>query len=141
VSLTLIDSEAAIRTWARSESHITAAVADRVFFATPQTYERTAPESWIVLSLVTETHQPGDVGFQRPLIQFTCYGRTKAVAADVALAVQAAGRSFVGRPVTVGPATIVAAEVSAKRWLPDPTTGTPRYVVDLLLAVRGAEAA
>jgi len=55
--------------------------------------------------------------------------------------VQTAGRSFTGSPVRVGSTTIVAAEVSAKRWLPDPTTGTPRYVVDCLLAVRGDEAA
>jgi hypothetical protein len=139
--LVLEDAELAVRSWFRSNSTITAAVGANTFFATPKSFEQATPPAWLVVRLVVETHQPGDVGFQQPLIQVDCWGKTKQLAASAALAVQTVGRSFLGRPVTVGSTMFVTGDVSSKRWLPDPVTGSSRYIVDLSLTVRGAEAA
>lgn len=147
-SVTLVDTEAVVRTWARAEANITAQVGTRVFLSLPLAYtqaiEAGSPlpkTSWIVMTLVAENHESGDLGFQKPLIQFDCYGQTKAIAATTALAVQTAARLIsYGAPVTVGTAVISWADVSQRRWLPDPTKNTPRYIVDLLFAIHGAEA-
>ena len=127
----------------RSEPHIAALNATRVFFSTPLAYSDPAkvPSTWIVLSLVGETHEAGDLGLQQPLIQTDVWGKTKALAAALALAVQTAGRQLsTGQRTTVGTAVIAVGDVSQKRWLPDPTTNTPRYIVDLLFAMYGPEA-
>jgi hypothetical protein len=139
-TLTLVDSEATARTWAKAETHINAAVSGRVFFSTPQSYGKTPADSWIVLSLVGETHQAGDLGLQLSLVQFDCWGKTKALAAAAALAVQTAARQISsGQPMTVGSAVITWADLNQRRWLPDPTTNTARYVVDVQFAMHGAE--
>lgn len=144
--LTLIDAEATVKTWAKAETHIRGAVSDRVFYATPQeNYDPPpgkSPSAWVNLSLPTETHQADDLGLQLSLVQFDCWGRTKLLAAAAALAVQAAARQLsLGAPVVVGSAVIVFGDVQQKRWLPDPTTNMPRYVVDVLFAIRGPEGA
>jgi hypothetical protein len=140
-SLTLVDTEATVRTWARTETHINGAVGTRVFFSTPLAYDKAPQSSWIVMTLVAESHESGDLGFQKPLIQFDCYGQTKAIAATASLAVQTAARQLsYGQPVTVGSAVISWADVSQRRWLPDPSVNIPRYIVDLLFAIHGLEA-
>lgn len=145
-TLTLVDTEAVAKAWAKAETHINAAVNSRVFFSTPQSYGKTPAATWIVLSLVGETHQAGDLGLQQPLIQFDCWskpvsmGGTKASAAVVALAVQTAARQLsFGQSVTIGQSVISVGDVNQKRWLPDPTTNSPRYVVDVQFAMHGAE--
>lgn len=146
-SLTIVDSEATVRNWARAETHITTVVGTRTFLSMPIAYPKAASAEWIVMNLVSETFQVGDLGMQEALIQFDCYsspttkGGTKAKAAAVALAVQTAGRllSF-GAPITVGAAVIAWADPQMMRWLPDPTLNIPRYVVDVLFALHGAEA-
>lgn len=146
MTLTVVDTEQIIRLWARSEANISAAVDGRVFFATPPSYADTpgskpfanAPASWIVLSLVSETHEDSDLGMQQPLIQFTIWAKTKAASAAAAIAVQQAGRALQWGPsVTVGAAVIQTGSVSQRRWFPDSTTNLPRYVVDLLFLIRG----
>ena len=139
---TVVDAEATVRSWARSESHINAVVAARVFFSTPQSYATSRPDSWITLSLVSETFEAGDLSLQKPLVQFTCWGKDKATAASVAMAVETAARQLsYGLRATVGSAVILTGDVQQKRWFPDATTNTPRYVVDLLFAMFGPEAA
>jgi hypothetical protein len=147
MTLTVVDSEAVVRDWARAEANIHAAILDRVFFATPQDYQsktavnglaQAAPSSWAVMSLVSDVHEPSDIGMQQSLIQFTCYGRTKLLAAQAAIAVQQAGRALQwGPPVTVDAAVIQSGSVSQRRWFPDRVTNLPRYVVDLLFLIRG----
>jgi hypothetical protein len=140
-TLTLVDSEATARNWARSETHITAQVGTRTFFSVPIAYSKAAKAPWIVMTLVSETFQVGDLGLQEALIQFDCFAADKASAAGVAIAVQTAARQLTfGAPVTVGTAVIAWAEAQTMRWLPDPTLNTPRYVVDVLFAMHGAEA-
>lgn len=142
MTLTVVDSEQVIRTWARAEANINAAVAGRVFFATPQPYEKSRPDSWIVMALVSEIHEASDLGMQQALTQFTCWGKTKAVAAAAAIAVQNAGRQLQwGPPVTEGSAVIQTGSVSQRRWLHDPTTNLARYDVDLLFLIRGTATA
>ncbi len=144
--LQLVDAEATAKAWLKADPGVIAAVGDRVFYGTPQSYEpdpktgkSREPQSWLVVKLVSETHTTDEAGFQHALVQFDCWGRTKALAAAAALAVQAAGRQLtLGIPVTVGPAVIVSGDVSQRRWLPDPTTNSPRYAVDLLFELRGA---
>lgn len=139
--LTIVDAEATARAWARSETHIRAIVGDRVFFATPQAYEKARPNSWIVVTLISETFAAGEFGSQQPLVQFTCWGNTKATAASVAMAVETAARQLSqGLRATVGSAVIFDGDVSQKRWWPDPVTNSPRYVVDLLFSMFGPEA-
>ena len=138
MTLTVIDSEQVVRTWARAEANITAAVTNRSFFATPQTYEKARPDNWIVMALVSEIHEPSDLGMQQALVQFTCWGKTKLLAASTAIAVQNAGRLLQwGPPVTVGSAVIQSGAVSQRRWMHDPTTNLARYDVDLLFLIRG----
>jgi hypothetical protein len=140
-SLTLVDSEATARDWARAETHINAQVGTSAFFSQPIAFPKTPKNAWIVMTLVSETFQVGDLGLQLALVQFDCWGKTKATAATVALAVQTAGRQLsFGQPVTVGTAVIAWADATQKRWFPDPTLNTPRYVVDVLFAMHGAEA-
>lgn len=138
--LTVVDSEQVIRDWARAEANIYAAVSGRVFFATPQMYAKSAPPSWIVLSLISEVHEDNDLGMQQTLVQLTCWGTTKKVAAQTATAVQQAGRQLEwGPPVAVDAAVIQSGSVSQRRWFPDSVTNLPRYVVDLLFLIRGTD--
>jgi hypothetical protein len=150
MTLTCVDSEQVVRTWARAETNINAAVSGRVFFGTPQKYADLLaslvwpaipaglPNSWIVLSLVSEVHEDNDLGMQQPLVQFTVWGTTKAIAAAAAIAVQNAGRQLEwGPPVPVDSAVIQSGSVSQRRWFPDSSTNLPRYVVDLLFTIRG----
>lgn len=140
-SLTIIDSEKTARDWARAETHISAQVGTAAFFSTPIAFPKTPETAWIVMTLVSETFQAGDLGLQLALVQFDCWGKTKATAAAVATAVQTAGRQLsFGQTVTVGSAVITWGDATQKRWLPDPTLNTPRYIVDLLFAMHGAEA-
>lgn len=151
MTLTVVDSEDIVRDWARVEPNITAALNGRVFYATPQSYQsktaqnglaQNAPSSWAVMSLVSETHDSTDLGMQQALIQFTCYGRTKLLAAAAAIAIQQAGRALQwGPPVTVDAAVIQSGSVGQRTWLPDRTTNLPRYVVDLLFLIRGTATA
>lgn len=146
MALTLVDAEAVVKRWAKAETHISGAVSDRVFYGTPQdNYDPPpgrSPPSWVVLTLPSQTFEPDTLGLQRPLVQFDCWGRTKALAAAAALAVQtAAWQLSLGVQVAVGSAVIVTGDVQQARWLPDPTTNLPRYVVDVLFAMRGPEAA
>lgn len=148
-TLTIVDAEATVRNWARAETHITAQVGTRVFFTgTPIAYPKAAlnaADPWIVMSLITETFEVGDLGLQLALIQFDCRATTKLIAANVATALETALRllSF-GAPVTVtipsGTATITWADVSNKRWLVDTTLNIPRYIVDGLFAIHGVQA-
>lgn len=148
MTIAAVDTEGAVRTWARTEANITAAVDGAVWFATPQSYADTpgkppfsnAPAAWIVLSLVSEIEEPSDLGMQQPIIQFTCWGKTKALAAATSVAVENAAKQLQwGPPVTVGSAVIQSAAVNHRRLFPDSVTNLPRYVVDLLFTIRGAE--
>lgn len=148
MTLEAVDSEGVVRTWARAEPNIVAAVNGAVWFSTPQSYQDTpgkpqfanAPAAWIITSLVSETEDDTDLAMQKALIQFTVWGKTKAVAAAASLAVQNAGKQLQwGPPVTVGPAVIQSAAFSQRRPFADPVTGLPRYVVDLLFTIRGAD--
>jgi hypothetical protein len=151
MTLTVVDSEAVVRDWARAETHIRAIAGTEIWYSTPQKYasdtapnglSAAAPKSWVILSLVSETHEPSDIGMQQALIQFTCYGRTKLLAAQAAIAVQQAGRLLQwGPPVTVNAAVIQSGSVSQRRWFPDRVTNLPRYVVDLLFLIRGTATA
>lgn len=146
MTLTAVDCEQIVRTWARAEPNITAAVDGAVFFSTPQSYADTpggkpyanAPASWIVVMLVSETEDETDLQMQKPLIQFTCWGKTKLLAAATSLAVQNAGKQLQwGPPVPAVSAVIQSGSVQQRRWFPDSTTNLPRYVVDLLFFIRG----
>lgn len=147
-SLTIVDAEAAVRDWARAETHIAAQVGTKVFFSMPIAYPKAALATltpWIVMTLVSETFQTGDLGMQLSLVQMDCYGPTKATASAVAVAVETASRllSF-GNPITVtipaGTATIAWADPTLKRWFVDPTLNIPRYIVDVTFALHGPEA-
>jgi hypothetical protein len=143
-SLTLVDAEAAAQAWAEADTTINTLTGSRIFYSVPIAYPKAAlakGDSWILLTLVSETFQSGDLGLQQALIQFDCNGPSKLLAAGVALAVESAARQLTfGHSVTVTPAVIVWAQVSQKRWLPDRTMNIPRYVVDVLFAFHGAEA-
>lgn len=147
-TLTLVDSEATVRDWARTEAHITAVVGTRVFFSTPLAYRAViantnAPpvNSYIVLTLISETHQVGDLGLQIAVIQVDAWGKSKALAATAVTAFQTAVRQLsYGKPVSVGQSVISWADVNQKRWQPDPTRNIPRYILDVQFALHGAEA-
>ena len=148
-TLQIVDAEGTVRNWARAEAHITAQVGTRTFFSTEIAYPKAAltdsTKPWIVMTLVSETFQPGDLGMQMALIQFDVRATTKLIAAGVATALETAARllSF-GAPVTVtipsGTATIAWADVSQKRWFVDPTLNIPRYTVDVMFAIHGPQA-
>ncbi len=143
-SLTIVDAEAAAQQWAEQDTTINTLTGSRILYSVPIAFPKAAMaagSAWIVMTLISETFQPGDLGMQQALIQFDCNGPTKLAAANVAIAVQSASRLLTfGRSVTVGTTVIVWAEASQKRWLPDPTLNVPRYIVDVLFALHGAEA-
>jgi hypothetical protein len=147
-SLTIVDAEATVRNWARAETHIVAQVGTKVYFSMPIAFPKAALATltpWIVMTLVSETFQAGDLGMQLSLVQFDCYGPTKANASSVATSVETAARllSF-GAPLSVtipsGSAQIAWADVDLKRWFVDPTLNIPRYIVDVRFAIHGPEA-
>jgi len=123
-NLVIVDAEATVRNWARAETNIVAAVGTRTFFSTEIAYPKAALASnatpWIVMTLISETFQAGDVGMQLALIQFDCRATTKLIAADIATALETAGRLLTfGAPVSVtiptGTARIAWADVRQKR--------------------------
>ena len=151
-SLTIVDAEATARNWVRNVAAIEALVSTRVFFSVDVPYSKAAKAEWIVMTLTSHTFQPGDLGLQLALIQFDCWspppvsGGTKLKAATVALALVTAARQLsFGNPITItnpgGPTAVIAwADAQQMRWLPDPQVWAPRYVVDVLFAIHGAEA-
>ena len=147
--LQLIDPEATARDWARNDAGISAAVGTKIFFSTPIAYAKAAMSNtvpfsgapWIVLTLVSEVFQAGDLGMQLPTIQFNCYAATKSAAATVALAVQTSVRLLTfGKPITLNTSSTIAwADATQARWLPDPTINIPRYILDVRFAMHGPQ--
>jgi hypothetical protein len=141
--LTLVDPEKTARDWARADPGISAAVGTKVFFSQPIAFAKAAMMAgtpYIIVTLVSETFQSGDLGMQQPLIQWNCYGSTKAAAAVVALAVQTSVRLLTfGKPTAVGTSVIAWADAAQARWLPDPTINAPRYVLDCRFAIYGPQ--
>jgi hypothetical protein len=111
---TWVDVEGAICPWARS---VLPALDERVFFGV----SNDAPLPQVVLTRISG---PDD----RCLVQFDCWGETKAasaqLAADLATAIDTLTRHVDDETVLHG------ARLEGVRWQPDQESDTPRYVVE-----------
>ena len=79
-TVTVVDTEAVAREWARSDATITAGIGQETWLGNPQKYgdaakDRTSsawasvPKSWASLSLVSEIHEPSDMQLQQALLK------------------------------------------------------------------------
>lgn len=107
---TAVDVEDAVRQWARSLGYT-------AFFGVNN--NATFPQ--VVILRVAGTDDDC-------LIQFDVWGGTKAEAADVAASLASDLTALAG--YTDGGVRLHDAAWSGTRWLPDPTTDRPRYIVE-----------
>lgn len=110
-----VDLEAAIREWARTAG---LTVGGRVFFGKAK-----AELPQIVLARLGGTD--GDA-----FIQFDVWGSTKADAADAAADLATAIDALDRYTTDDGTVSLLGAVVDGVRWLPEPDTDRPRYIVD-----------
>lgn len=75
-----------------------------------------------------------DLPEQQTSIQFDCWGKTRVQSGDIARTVMAE-LEWLGRTggKVIGGVYLGTASVSNMRWLPEPDSDTPRYVVDALI--------
>lgn len=93
-----------------------------------------APNPAIIITQVAGGPDRKDLPQQTVRLQFDCWGRTRAEAGTIA-------RTLMGElewlPRTGGAivqgAYVGAADVQLMRWMPDPESDTPRYIVDALI--------
>jgi hypothetical protein len=128
----LADVEYATREWLRVLPSITALVGTRVHFGIPAN----ATFPLIVITRVgggPDLYLPID----RARLSLSCWGQTKQSAARVAQLVASEIRELDNTAMGAD-AVGFAGSVASIIWLPDPTSGTPRYVVEAGLSVRPA---
>ena len=113
-----VDVESAVRAWARD---VVSLAARRVFFGANNNVDG----SQIVLQRIGG---PDD----QCLIQFDCWAADKSTAA--ALAAELATEADALTRFTFGDVMLHTALVESSRWLPDPESDMPRYVVDVTFA-------
>lgn len=75
-----------------------------------------------------------DIPEQRTLIQFDCWGKTRQQAGDIARLLMSE-LEWLGRTggKIIGGVYLGTATVNNMRWLPEPDSDTPRYIVDALI--------
>jgi hypothetical protein len=75
-----------------------------------------------------------DIPEQQARIQFDCWGKTRSQAGDIArtLISELENCALNGGQV-IGGVYLGAAATQAMRWLPEPDSDTPRYIVDALI--------
>lgn len=137
-TLSYVDPEMAVRTWAREHTGLVAVVGHRTFFSLPHDYQPATKGSALTLSLVggaPDPYTPLDL----PQILFSCWGETKADAAAVRKALISALHSLSRETVTVDEVDVVLADarVTGNLYRPD-TSGDPifpRYIVTAAVAV------
>lgn len=135
------DAETLVQQWLID----TPAVADLVRRASdglPSIYKampRAAPLPSIELYRVGGAPPPGsDTPVDLARLAFECWAGDRAAAVAIGQAVVDAVDGLGGSGGWQGPAgRLHAAEVLAVRWLPDPDSDTPRYVVDARFAIDG----
>lgn len=102
-----------------------------VFLAMP----KGAPVPAVVITLVSGGPTPrADLPTLSARLQFDAWGRTRDQAGTVARTLVAELESLARTGFyTDGSNNILSAEVLSMRWLPDPDSDTPRYIVDALI--------
>lgn len=117
---THVDVEGAVRAWAREAL---TSLDGHVFFGVNDALAK-AKATQVVLAKVA-----GDD--MAALIQFDCWGATKAVAFAAAAELSSAAEQL-GRYAGFDGVLLIGANVESDgRWLPDPESDLPRYVVDI----------
>ena len=94
-----------------------------------------APKPALVASRVGGgPHPRGDLPHDIARMQFDAWGTTRAQASTIAYTLIGELDSLSRTSgFTAGNATLASATVLGLRWLPDPESDTPRYVVDALV--------
>lgn len=93
-----------------------------------------APNPAVIITQIAGGPDPNDLPQQTVRIQFDCWGRTRTEAGNIA-------RALIGEldwiprngGAIVQGAYLGAMQVQMMRWLPDPESDTPRYIVDALV--------
>jgi hypothetical protein len=128
--MTYPDSEQAVRLWLRT---VIAATTARVDFGAGTDYQPDRDGALITLGQAgggPDPHTPTDL----PVISFTVTAAKKKQAAAVRTALLNALHTVRNAATAAG--TVADARVVTCLWRPDPATGTPRYIVDALIAVK-----
>lgn len=137
------DVEGGVRSWARANSLLTPLLGSgttaRVFFGVPTSYDPKTNGAALVLYRSGGAPRPGATPLDQPRLTFDCWGASKADAASLAVAVvEAIERVGQGTALGASLRAVSASVVMGPLWLPDPESGTPRYVVDASWTVRAA---
>lgn len=131
--LTYADSEQAVRLWLRTTG--VGALA-RVDFGAGTDYQPATDGALVTVGQAGGRPDPS-TPTDLPVITFTIWGATKKQAADVKSALLGALHNVHDAATAAG--VIGDAVVVTCLWRPDPDAGTPRYVVDALIAVKPTE--
>lgn len=94
-----------------------------------------APVPALIAFQVTGGPEPdADLPVQRVTIQFDCWGKTRQQAGDIARTLLA-DLEWLARTggKVIGGVYLGSAVIQNMRWLPEPDSDTPRYIVDALI--------
>ncbi len=95
-----------------------------------------SPNPALTVSLVSGGPDRNDLPQQTDRIQFDCWGLTRDQAGLISRTLIAELESLARSGSYIDPtsgAYLGCARVVSKRWLPDPESDTPRYIVDALI--------
>lgn len=123
------DTEGGVRDYLRAVPEVVALVSTRVFFGVA---DGDFPQ--VVVSRVGGTEDPSDAPIDQALIQLDIWGKAAGVNAKLACTqlknvVRGAVTALNHTPATAGGVALMGATVDSDSWLPDETTGQPRYVL------------
>lgn len=119
------DTEAAMKAFLKADAGVAALVGTRVFFGSPK---QGATLPCIVLTRIGGGDDGSEAAIDQAVLNFSCWGRSKEEAFDVANAVRKAQRSIRRRTLASG-VDLHGAIVDTVLWSPDPQDDTPRYIV------------
>lgn len=138
VVVSFADTENVVKRWLIDATSVApllmrSAGAYSIYLAMP----KAAPNPALTVSLVGGgPDNRNDLPQQSDRIQFDCWGRSRDEAGLICRTLMGELDSLARQAGYVEPGSgvyLAAASVLSKRWLPDPESDTPRYIVDALI--------
>jgi len=136
VSVIYPDVMAGVRAWARADADLAALVAGRVFFRIPDR----PVYPLIRLYRAGGGPMPGEAPLVTARVAFDCWAADYATASRLARTVESSADQLVPGVAAAG-VWFYDASPDQSRDLPDPASGRPRVVVDVLFTCRAVAAA
>lgn len=129
------DTEAVIKTWLFSTSVAQLLMRPDGGYSIYNAMPAKSPIPALIAWQVTGGPRPRkDLPEQTARIQFDCWGLSRLQAGDIARALVAELEHLAqGGGAIISGVYLGVASVQSMRWLPDPDSDTPRYIVDALV--------